>query len=64
MNKRNEVWRYDPSCGAVPARPLMLRSAGNGMKWGLALCVSIIALETVYDKLFGKNDHHHHGGHH
>jgi NADH dehydrogenase (ubiquinone) 1 beta subcomplex subunit 3 len=62
---RNEVWRYDPQCGAVSARPQLLRSAGNGMKLGLILCIGTIILETAYGKLFGgKSDHHHHNGHH
>ncbi len=60
---RNEVWRYDPQCGAVSARPQLLRSAGNGMKLGLILCIGTIILETAYNKIFAKPDDHHHGHH-
>lgn len=66
---RNEVWRFDPQFGHVPARKLMLRNASTGMKLGLALAIGTVLLETGYNKVFGKGDHHGHGhghdhGHH
>ena len=58
---RNEVWRFDPECGAVPNRTALFRHATTGMKWGLALAVGLIVVETGYKKAFGKDDGH---GHH
>ena len=61
---RNEVWRYDSQFGAVPVRTGMLRNAGTGMKWGLALAVGTVLLQTGYNAVFKKGDAHHGHGHH
>lgn len=58
---RNEVWRFDPQFGSMSKRPLMLKSASTGMKLGFILFVGAVILETGYNRLFGKKDHH---GHH
>jgi hypothetical protein len=35
------------------------------MKWGFVLFLGTVLVETGYNKLFGKKDHHGHGhGHH
>ncbi|CAF0934243.1 unnamed protein product [Brachionus calyciflorus] len=61
--QRNEVWIYDPQFGSIAQKTFMLKNAGTGLKLGFALAVGIILLETGYNKVFGKADHHGHGHH-
>lgn len=58
---RNEVWRFQLANSSLMSR--VTGTVFRGFKYGLALAVLTVALDTVRKEFFAKDGHHNKGHH-